>query len=152
MQHGLLVIEDDDAVIIDSKTDLCCVLTHSLSDSVFLQLSALAVRGIALQHGLLVIEDDDAVIIDSKTDLCCVLIHSLSDSVFLQLSALAVRGIALQHGLLVIEDDDAVINSSEANSQVSVDPCLYHNPCCILTCSHSCGVLLKACSTDCLVD
>ena len=51
------------------RTDLCCILTHSLSDSVFLQLSALAVRGIALQHGLLVIEDNDAVIIDSGTNL-----------------------------------------------------------------------------------
>ena len=38
------------------RTDLCCILTRSLSDSVFLQLSALAVRGIAMQHGLLVIE------------------------------------------------------------------------------------------------
>ena len=85
-------MKDDDAVIIDSKTDLCCILTHSLSDSVFSQLSALAVSGIAMQHGLLVIEDDDAVIIDSKTDLCCILTHSLSDSVFLQLSALAVSG------------------------------------------------------------
>ena len=88
------------------------------------------------------IEDDDAeliVIIDSETDLCCILTHSLSDSVFLQLSALAVRGIAMQHGLLVIEDNDAVIIGSETNSQGSVDPCLYHNPCCIVTCSHSFG-------------
>ena len=88
------------------------------------------------------IEDDDSeliVIIDSKTDICCILTHSLSDSVFSQLSALAVRGIALQHGLLVIEDNDAVIIGSETNSQGSVDPCLYHNPCCILTCSRSFG-------------
>ena len=34
------MIEDNDAVIIDSKTDICCILTRSLSDSVFLQLSA----------------------------------------------------------------------------------------------------------------
>ena len=50
------MIEDDDAeliVIIDSKTDICCILTRSLSDSVFSQLSALAVRGIALQHDCL---------------------------------------------------------------------------------------------------
>ena len=88
------------------------------------------------------IEDDVAeliVIIDSETDLCCILTHSLSDSVFLQLSALAVRGIAMQHGLLVIEDNDAVIIGSETNSQGSVNPCLYHNPCCIVTCSHSFG-------------
>ena len=47
------MIEDDDAeliVIINSKTDLCCILTHSFSDSVFSQPSALAVRGIALQQ------------------------------------------------------------------------------------------------------
>ena len=88
------------------------------------------------------IEDDGAeliVIINSKTDLCCILTRSLSDSVFLQLSALAVRGIALQHGLLVIEDNDAVIISSGTNSQGGVDPCLYHNPCCIVTCSRSFG-------------
>ena len=51
------MIEDDDAeliVIIDSKTDFCCILTRSLSEAVFLQLSALAVRGIAMQHGLLI--------------------------------------------------------------------------------------------------
>ena len=40
----------------------------------------------------------------------------------------------MQHGLLVIEDNDAVIIGSETNSQGSVDLCLYHNPCCILTC------------------
>ena len=43
----------------------------------------------------------------------------------------------MQHGLLVIEDNDAVIIDSGTNSQVSVD--LYHNPCCILTCSRSFG-------------
>ena len=45
----------------------------------------------------------------------------------------------MQHGLLVIEDNDAVIIGSGTNSQGSVDPCLYHNPCCILTCSRSFG-------------
>ena len=45
----------------------------------------------------------------------------------------------MQHGLLVIEDNDAVIVDSETNLQGSVDPCLYHNPCCILTCSCSFG-------------
>ena len=43
----------------------------------------------------------------------------------------------MQHGLLVIEDNDAVIIDSGTNLQVSVD--LYHNPCCILTCSCSFG-------------
>ena len=45
----------------------------------------------------------------------------------------------MQHGLLVIEDNDAVIIDSGTNLQGSVDPCLYHNPCCILTCSRSFG-------------
>ena len=41
IQHGMVhMIEDIDAVIIDSKTDICCIITRSLSDSVFLQLSA----------------------------------------------------------------------------------------------------------------
>ena len=71
-------------MIINGKTDLCCILTHSLSDSVFLQLSALAVRGIAMQHGLLLIEDNDAVIIGSETnsqgsvDPCCIVTCSHS--------------------------------------------------------------------------
>ena len=39
----------------------------------------------------------------------------------------------------MIKDNDAVIIGSETNSQGSVDPCLYHNPCCIVTCSRSFG-------------
>ena len=39
----------------------------------------------------------------------------------------------------MIKDNDAVIIGSETNSQGSVDPCSYHNPCCIVTCSRSFG-------------
>ena len=72
-----------------------------------------------------------------RTDLCCILPNPFSFR-FCVLAAvcLAVRGIALQ---LVIEDNDAVIIGSGTNSQGSVDLCLYHNPCCIVTCSHSFG-------------